>query len=1104
MKNLGVTGFGMIFPLAKKLLRIMKLTFILVLSGLVTNASSTYSQSTKLSIKMERATIQEVFTEIENQSEFRIAYNSTKLDVNKEVNLNVEKQTVDEILDEILANQELTYKIGDRYIVITDKEKESVIKNNSQTKNISGKVIDSGNEPLVGVTVIIKGTTNGTVTDANGNYEIAEVSENDILVFSFVGMQTQEISIGNQSVINVTLAYSTTGIDEVVAIGYGTMKRSDLTGSLSSVSSDDFKSEPVTSFSQALQGRIPGVNVENNSGAPGGNVKIRIRGMNSLKGSNDPLFIVDGVSMNIDISDLNVNDIASIEVLKDASATAIYGSRGANGVILITTKRGKSETPVIQLNVNTGISTLAKAYDLMDAGTFAEFVNVYRPGYFTSEQVNQFKSNGGVDWQDEIFQTGITQDYQVNMTSGSSKTKYYLSANYLDQEGILLESSEKKYSLRSNISSKLGEKVDMDLNIFATRREGLNNKSNGGKNSPNWTAAIYSPTFPVFTPEGAYNRQDNLASPNAENPYMQLKERHDDYESNSVSLGSKVSVEILPDLTYDLLAKADFNTYLSAGFRNQYLNSTTDAYQTESKRLSWENINILTYDKTLAEDHHLTLTGIFEQSKFIYRGFNATGSGVNPINVGYDNLGIAVSQNISSWHSESSLRSYAARINYSFKNRYLVTATYRADGTSKFQGDNKWGYFPSIAAGWKVSEEGFLEDAEFLNYLKLRASWGETGNQGIDSYATIAKIAGLNPNFGLGQTFPGSIVTGADNPDLKWETTAQTNFGVDISFLKGRLGITADYFDKKTSDLLHGVSIPSYNGGGIVNKNIGEMENKGFEIVLTAVPVSKEKFQWETSFNISSYKNKLLSLGNDSLILTGANSLYGNEGAFAIMVDKPLGSFYGYEWLGVYTSAEAAEAAKYGFQPGDNKYHDVNNDGTIDGSDRDIIGSAIPKFIWGFDNSFTIGNFNINLFLQGAHGNKVLNTVYASAATIISDATSITHVDGLDYWKPDNENASFANPTSSSGKSFVNSTQFLQDGSFIKIKNVAVAYNLSKDVTRFADIKFTLSGQNLLTFTEYKGYDPESSTYSGDTDGAVDIGAYPAARTVTFGIQATF
>lgn len=1085
-----------------KLFRVMKLTFIFVLLGLVTFANTSYSQLTKLSLKMTDATIQEVFAEIEIQSEFKFAYNSTKLNINRKVNLDVDNQTIGAILDEVLSNQELTYKIVDRYVVITDKKLISQSK--EQTKSIKGIVTDADSEPLVGVTVIIKGTTIGTVTDVNGHYEITGVSDKDILVFSFIGMKTQEILIGSQSTINISLAYSSIGIDEVVAIGYGTMKRSDLTGSLSSVSSEDFKSEPVTSFSQALQGRIPGVNIENNSGAPGGNVKIRIRGMNSLKGSNDPLFIVDGVSMNIDISDLNVNDIESIEVLKDASATAIYGSRGANGVILISTKRGRSETPVIQLNVNTGISRLAKAYDLMDAGTFAEFVNVYRPDYFSTEQINKFKSVGGVDWQDEVFQTGLTQDYQVNMTSGSSKTKYYLSANYLDQEGILLESSEKKYSVRSNISSELSEKINMDFNLFATRREGLNNKGNGGKNSPNWTAAIYSPTFPVFTDEGAYNRQDNLASPNAENPYMQLKERYDDYESNSVSLSSKVSIEIVPGLRYDLLAKADFNTYLSAGYRNQYMNSTTDAYQSESKRLSWENINILTYDKTIAEDHSFTLTGIFEQSKFIYRGFNARGSDVNPINVGYDNLGIAVSQNISSWHSQSSLRSYAARANYTFKDRYLLTATYRADGTSKFQGDNKWGYFPSIAAGWKVSEEAFLEDAEFLNYLKLRASWGETGNQGIDSYATIAKIAGLNPNFGLGQTFPGSIVTGADNPDLKWETTAQTNFGVDISFLKGRLGITADYFDKKTSDLLHGVSIPSYNGGGTVNKNIGEMENKGFEIVLTAVPVSKEKFQWDASFNISSYKNKLLSLGNDSLIVTGANSLYGNEGAFAIMIDKPLGSFYGYDWQGVYSSSEASEAARYGFQPGDNKYRDINNDGTINSSDREIIGSAIPDFIWGLDNSFTIGNFNINLFLQGVHGNKVLNTVYASAATIISDATSITHVDGLDYWTTNNEDASFANPTSSTGKSFVNSTQFLQDGSFVKIKNIAIAYNLSKKVTNFADIKFTISGQNLFTFTNYKGYDPESSTYSGDTDGAVDIGAYPTARTITLGIQATF
>jgi TonB-linked SusC/RagA family outer membrane protein len=1064
----------------------------------------------KLNIDADNATVEEVFEYIENRTNYHFFFDGNTIEMSKKVQLQSRKSSISDILMQVSAQTNLGFRQINEVINVHKKEKDlkgegKVEELLYQDKLITGKVISGeDNSGLPGVNVIVKGTSQGTVTDVEGNFALEISADASIIVFSSVGFLSEEVSVDNLSVINITLFPDITSLEEIVVIGYGSVKKSDLTGSLSSVGSRDFQEEPVRSFAQALEGRTTGVTVKNNSGAPGTSPKIRIRGMNSLNGNNDPLYVVDGVTLNIDINNMNVNDIESIEVLKDASATAIYGSRGANGVIIITTKKGKEGKLNAQLNVNVGVNNLANPYDIMDAGTFAETVNVYRPDYFSQEEIATFKREGGVDWQDQIFQTGLNQDYQLNLSGGSDKLNFFISGNYLDQKGIVLNTSEKKYSVRSNISAKLNERVSFDLNLFATRRNGLNNLGNGGKNSPNWTAAIYSPTFPVFTPEGAYNRQDNLASPNAENPYMAVQERYDDYLSSSIGLNAKLGIDIIDGLHYDFQLGTDFGSRNSAGYQNKYINSTTGAYQSESKSTSLQMINVLSYQRSFNEIHDITLSGIYEQTQFNYRGFSATGNDINPMSVGYNNLGIAVSQSISSYQSESALRSYAARFNYSLHDRYLLTATYRADGSSKFQGDNKWAYFPSVAAGWIVSNESFLASSDFVTSLKIRAGWGETGNQGIDSYATIARIGSINPNFGLSQTFPGSTVEGADNPDLKWETTKQTNIGFDFLMLEGRVGISADYFDKQTEDLLHGVTIPQYNGGGIVNKNIGSMENKGFEFEIVATPIEKSRFTWETSLNYSSYKNKLLELGSDTLILTGANSLFGNEQIFAIKVGESLGSFYGYAWQGVYKTNEAAEAAEYGFMPGDNKYLDYNNDGVINSADRHIIGSALPDFVWGFNNDITIGNFDINLLFVGSQGNQVLNTVYASATSIISDATSITHVDGLDYWTPDNEDAGFASPTGSSGKQFINSSQFLEDGSYVKLKNIAVGYNLTKETLGFANVRLVISGQNLLTFTKFKGYDPEASTSSGDTDGAVDIGAYPAARTYTFRILANF
>lgn len=1065
-----------------------------------TFALNSYSQSNRLSLSLTNVSTKMVLQQIEEKSQFFFIYDATTVDVEKKVSVELKDESINKILDELFEGTNVIYKINNRQIALSTETSVS-----QQQKQVSGKIIDFSRGALPGVTIVVKGTTNGTITDSEGRYSLQNIPLNSTLQFSFVGMKTQEVIVGNKTEINVVMEEETVGIEEVVAIGYGTVKKSDMTGSVSSVSSNEMKRQPVTTLSQAIQGKAPGVVVSNSSGAPGGDIKIRIRGSNSMLGSNDPLYIVDGVALNIGIGDLNVNDIESIEVLKDASSTAVYGSRGANGVILVTTKKGKSELTKAQFTINSGISTLAKKYDLLDAGTFAELTNVYKPNYFSATDIADYKKNGGVDWQDEVFQTGKTQDFQFNLSGGTISTKYYISGNYVDQTGIVTGAKLSKYSIRSNVSTELGKNLKFDLNLYASRLKGVNNADNGSKGSPLWNATLFPPTFKIYTELGLWNRTDNLSGPGLTNPLMALKERYSDNLSNSITANAKFTYSFFSDLKLDVILGVDNNSRQTGSVTNEWMNVTTQsASLNEAKSFTWQNSNILTYHKKFTNIHDLTIVAVNEQTRFMYNGFGATGTGLSPISVGYNYLDIASTKGISSYKTENSLLSYLGRISYSLMDRYLLTVSYRADGTSKFQGNNKWGYFPAAALAWRVTEESFLKNQKFVSNLKLRGSWGKTGNQSINAYATIAKIGSVQATYGL-TPVPGSTVVGADNPDLKWETTEQKNIGADISVLDGKISLSADYYSKKTSDLLYAAAIPAYDGGGTVNKNIGEMENKGFEISLSATPISKKNLKWDASFNISAYKNKLLSLGVDTFFL-GNNYATGltQESPFAVKVGESLGSFWGYEWMGVYKTIDALEASKYGFKPGDNKYLDYNRDGKLDSKDKHIIGNALPKLVWGFDNTFIYKNFELNVMLQAVYGKKILNTVYAASTTILSDATAISHVDGLDYWSTTNENARFANPLSSTGKNFIESTEYLQDGSYVKVKNVALAYNLSKKTLKIADMKLTLSAQNLFTFTKYKGYDPESSTSNNDIDGAIDVGSYPNARTITFGLQANF
>ncbi|MGN6601722.1 MAG: SusC/RagA family TonB-linked outer membrane protein [Ginsengibacter sp.] len=976
----------------------------------------------------------------------------------------------------------------------------------SQSKVITviGKVVDNKGQVLPGVSILINGTNSGTTTDANGKYKISAPA-NAQLDFSFTGFSSQSVHVNGQQEINVSLKPDLLGqeLNQVVVVGYGTQKKKDLTGSLASVSADDYKDQPVVSVASALQGHASGVNVSTASGAPGGAVKIRIRGANSINSSNEPLYVVDGVALgSTGLHDIDVNDIASMQILKDASATAIYGSRGANGVVLITTKSGHSGKTSVDYNAFVSINQLPKKYDLLDAVGYAKLVN-HIDGANTYSNPDSLAGKG-TDWQDMLYRNGITQNHQLSVSGGNEKTKIYISGNYVDQTGIIVNTSEKKYALRSNISTSIGNKIKVGLNISGTHIQSHNNGDLGGIGNPVIATLVWPPTAPVYSDPatGKYNR--SVTAPIYFNPYMMAMERDNDGFSNSALINGSVKYDITNWLSLNVNMGVDALLYRSAYLNNAWINPTTQSSgQNSSVSSTLQNSNILTFHKTFNGVHHVTATAIYEQTSSKYNGFGANGSGLSSTEYGYYNLGLNSAQGISSDYSNWGLESYVGRVSYDYKGKYLLTATYRADGSSKFQNSkNKWGYFPSAAVGWRLSEEPFIKDLNVFSNLKLRGSYGVTGNQGISPYSTLGLLASQQYSYGTETLYQGYTLGNPPNPNLKWESTYQADFGIDAGILDGKLNFIFDYYNKNTKDLLLQKTIPDYNGGGAQWSNLGEVNNKGFEFSIDASPISTNQFSWNTSLNFSSYHNKVVSLGGEDMInIAPPGSGFINTNLQVVKVGYPLGSFYLIPWDGIYGEGQGSN----GFQPGDNKYIDVDGNGSIGYEDRVIEGSAAPKYQWGFNNDFTYKNFSLNVFILASHGSKIFNATYAAAAIPSSDIKYPTLAASADYWSTKNPSSQWADPASKTNRSYIESSQFLQDGSFVRLKNINLAYTIKRKTLGIADVTLYVSGQNLITLTKYKGYDPEADSMgNNDSAAGIDLGAYPNPKAYTIGLKANF
>ncbi len=981
--------------------------------------------------------------------------------------------------------------------------------------SVSGKVVSAEDgEPLPGVNVILKNSASdtpvGTVTDFDGNYQISVPGPESILVFSSVGSAMQEVTVGNKSVIDVTLESDIQALSEVIVVGYGSQEKKDVTGAIGSVDAKDFEGQPVIRMDQILQGRAAGVNVTNSSGAPGGNVSIRIRGANSINGNNDPLYVIDGF-VGGDFNDINPSDIENIQVLKDASSTAIYGSRGSNGVVLITTKSGKVGEPKFSFTSRFYSSSVLNTWDLMDAGTFAEVANqrandIGTTPVFTSQEIADFKANGGTDWQDEIFRTGTGQEYQLDYSGGTEAVKYFISGNYLDQDGIVINSSFKRYSLRTNVAAKLTDKLDARLKLNFIRRETNNVNGNGNIGSATGGVTGWSPTVPAYDANGFPTVRDNVSSIKG-NPIEGALNDNINENNNFMANGGLV-YEFIDGLTLDVGFGASYINLQNKTFSQGSISNNPTASRQSTEYLFLQNTNTLNYRKVFADVHDFTATAVLESQLKKTDQFGANASGLQFPDLRYNNITLAGGVGTNSYFEKQTIQSLIGRVNYQYDSKYLFTASVRRDGSSKFRGDNQYSTFPSVALGWRLSEESFIP-SNIFDDLKVRGSWGQTGSQGIGVYGTVTSFLtgdfDAATSFDNGSLTPGIKIGNPGNPNLKWETTTQTNIGLDMLILNGRLGITADYFKKSTTDLLLAQPLPQYTGGGTISTNVGETENSGFEFSVTSTVIDNPNFSWNTSLNASFLKNKVVSLAENEMIFVdgdvGAGITNLPEGV--LMPGQPLTSYWGLKYLGTWKTEQAAEAALYGKVPGDSRYEDVNGDNVIGGDDYQIIGTGIPEMLFGWNNSMTYMNFTMNIFFQAMGGYDKWNFTYGQAISAIADAREVTHADILNRWTPENQTDIPA--FSSTDVVELQSSRFVENGSFIRLKNVSLNYALPIGMEKGVKLGLMLAATNLLTITDYQGLDPEAYSNNGSADNrGADGGSYPNARTYTLGINLNF
>ena len=1016
-------------------------------------------------------------------------------------------------------------------------------------KTITGIVQDALG-PIAGANIIVKGTTNGNITDMDGKFMLENVPANATLVISYIGFTPQEIRVGNQTTFNITLQEDSEALDEVVVVGYGVMKKKDLTGAVSQLSSSSMKDLKVSHPTEAMAGKLAGVQVQQVGGQPGQAATIRVRGSGSITASSAPLYVVDGYPLGEqNLNAINPNDIESIEVLKDASAAAIYGSRAANGVVLVTTKSGKTGKVSVSLDIYAGFQNVTKKMDLMNAQEFVEFSreafnNNYIskvPGASASDPLSMRPSGNryrypaiyddaayiaslgaGTDWQDEIFRTSPVQNYQLTVTGGDEKTKYMFSAGYFNQQGVVINSDYERFSARAKIDSELNSWLKLGVNLAPTYMNA--NKTTQGHWASDGVinaALATSPVVPVYNEDGTWASQsmyavasDGLTGvPNA----VALTHIHNYDTDLRLFSNGYIELSLLKNLKLKSTIGADIREYRGEYFRPATIPNngnvaplpSTERKATEKSTevINWLNENTITYFESWGKHELDAVAGVTAQ-KNIYRYTEATGSDFP--NDKIQTLNNATVKSSKSERKTWTLLSYLARVNYRYNNKYYLTASIRADGSSRFGKNNRYGYFPSGSVAWRLSQEDFLKDVKWLSDMKIRASYGITGNNNIGDYASIGIME--NANYLLG-TGTGNIVNGAaqksfSNADLAWEKTRQTDLGFEISVLDSRLSLSLDLYYRKTTDLLMDVDIPTITGFEKAMQNIGKMRNKGLEITLSGTPFRGKDFTWDATGNISVNRNKVLALGP-----TG-DPIFSDGGAgttHVTMVGQPIGAFYGYKMLGIFKTKEELDSYPHlaDTQVGDVMFEDVNGDHKIDADDRTIIGNNMPDFTWGMTHSFTFKNFDASISLQGVVGNEVLHLGRRFYTQGEGNQNQLKEMMGR--WQSESNPGNGWIPRANSqptGQNNAISSRWVEDGSFLRVNNLTVGYTLPEAFTKKCSIqraRVYVSTQNLLTITSYSGYNPETSFKEDNvTAPGTDYGMYPLYRTCTFGINVTF
>jgi TonB-linked SusC/RagA family outer membrane protein len=1131
---------------------------VLLLQALATPASAQLlavnvtTQSMPAPAPTASVSLKTLLKQWETEYHATILYESNLVD-NKRVPVPAETAaTLAERLATVLPAANLQFKeLRANYFVVTGRPASAAGTTAAapQAVPVSGRVTDAKGEALPGVTVLVKGTTTGTSTGADGSFSLS-VPENSTLVFSSIGYKNQELAItGATSTIAIRMSDDAQSLNEVVVVGYGTQTRQDLSTSVASVGSAALARQPVAGFDQALQGQAPGVQVTAPSGAPGAGINVRVRGNASLSLNGSPLYVIDGVPVLPDyqqeisvgnqrlnpLNTINPNDIESIDVLKDGAAAAIYGVRAANGVVVITTKRGKVGQAQVGLSIYYGKQYLRKKLDVLNSAQFAQQYNE-TVANFNAQQSNPndiqpipFPTGTALppydtDWQDEVYRPASLQNYQLNISGGTEKTRYYIAGGYFNQQGISQNSGFDRFNFKINLEQTVSDRFRLgtNLNLSRTHNNGSVRSELALGNSGTVLGALSQiPTVPVRNPDGTYGVNPLNQSDNPVGDLLETSNQAIVYQAIGNVFGE---FDILKNLRVRSSLGLDFRTQTENQFISRNYPGTTNADASTrgsartatNQQVIWLLENTLTYNPTLGDRHHLTLLAgqSMQASNRFTSGAETRGFVSNA--VPYLNFGASVVGIPGSYNDEWALLSYFGRANYDFDGKYLFSASLRADGTSRFTDKYRFGYFPAVSAAWRISKESFFPQSGAISDLKLRASFGANGNQEIYAYQRFSRYSGGRNYQGGGSTIVGGIaLTDIGNNDLRWETTYQYNGGLDLSLLDNRLTFTFDIYDKQTKDLLLAVPIPQSTGVDnlSVTQNIGKIQNRGIEIglVTTNVQAKDNGFGWTTNFNVSGNRNKILDLGqqvNEQGASSSRNIIYSNS---ISQVGQPLGAFFGYTTQGIVQSNAEGQSlpSQNGSKPlaGDIRFADLNGDGVITDADRSIIGNPNPKLFAGVTNNFSYKGVEVSVFFQGSFGNDIYNQtrqIIESQSDPLNQSTRV-----LNHWTPTNTNTDIPRPVRNdpNGNNRF-SNRWVEDGSYVRLKNLTVAYNFPTTLTKHAaiqNLRLYVTGQNLITWTKYLGYDPEVSAdpFSSTSFGR-DYGVYPQSRTYTIGLNANF